>query len=83
MAKDRLIDGASTSERGKAKRARTQGRSHARGRAIVGALLIGFVLVASAVIWRRSSGIALSHDLVDLDRHRAALVAEQARLRGM
>jgi hypothetical protein len=44
------------------------------------ALLIGFVIVASAVIWRRSYGIMQSRKLADLDRTLVQLQAEQERL---
>jgi len=58
-------------------------RNKRRGRAIVGALLLGFVLVASAVIWRRSYGVQLSHELADLDRRLTQLDGERARLRSL
>ncbi len=44
------------------------------------ALLIGFVIVASAVIWRRSYGITQSRRITDLDRHIVQLQAERERL---
>ncbi|HEY8312255.1 MAG TPA: hypothetical protein VIG47_16935 [Gemmatimonadaceae bacterium] len=44
------------------------------------ALLIGFVLVASAVIWRRSYGITQARRIADLDRHLVQLEAERQRL---
>ena len=46
------------------------------------ALLIGFVLLASAVIWRRSYGFMLSRELMEMDRHRTQLQGELVRLRG-
>ena len=46
-------------------------------------LLIGFVLVASAVIWRRSYGVRLSRELADLDRQQMQLDGELARLRSL
>lgn len=51
-----------------------------RGRSIMATLLIGFVLVASAVIWRRSYGITQSRQLADLDRHLVQLEAQRERL---
>jgi hypothetical protein len=45
-------------------------------------LLIGFVLVASAVIWRRSYGITHSRTLSDIERQRVQYESEVARLRG-
>lgn len=43
-------------------------------------LLIGFVVVASAVIWRRSYGITQARQIADLDRHLVQLEAERGRL---
>jgi cell division protein FtsL len=60
---------------------KTKSRRRTRGRSIVGALLVGFVLVTSAVIWRRSYGFMLSRQLVDLDRRRTQLEGELVRLR--
>ena len=51
-----------------------------RGRSIMATLLIGFVLVASAVIWRRSYGITQSRHLADLDSHIVQLEAQRERL---
>ena len=51
-----------------------------RGRSIMAALLIGFVLVASAVIWRRSYGITQARQIADLDRKIVQLEAERQRL---
>lgn len=45
-------------------------------------VLVGFVLVASAVVVRRSIGAANARDLLQLSRGRAALIAERARLVG-
>jgi cell division protein FtsL len=79
MAKERVDDeGGTESARG-----RTRRRSKGRGRAIIATLLVGFVLVASAVIWRRSYGVQLARDLADLDRRRTQLEGERARLRSL
>jgi cell division protein FtsL len=43
-------------------------------------LLIGFVIVASAVIWRRSYGITQARQIADLDRQIVQLSAERGRL---
>ena len=43
-------------------------------------LLIGFVIVASAVIWRRSYGITQARQIADLDRRLVQLEAERGRL---
>ena len=53
-----------------------------RGRPIVALLLVGFVLVATGVIWRRSFGIAQSRELRELDKQRLELEAQRARLQG-
>lgn len=53
-----------------------------RGRSIMAALLVGFVVVASAVIWRRSYGIVQGRRLADLDRQLVQLEADRARLAG-
>jgi cell division protein FtsL len=51
-----------------------------RGRWIVAALLIGFVVVASAVIWRRSYGITQAREISSLDTRVVQLEAERGRL---
>ncbi len=51
-----------------------------RGRLVVGALLVGFVCVASGVIWRRSVGYAGARALADLDRKKKALEDRRVRL---
>lgn len=51
-----------------------------RGRSIMAALLLGFVLVASAVISRRSYGITQARQIADLDRRIVQLEAERQRL---
>ncbi|HVH39379.1 MAG TPA: hypothetical protein VM764_05075 [Gemmatimonadaceae bacterium] len=53
-----------------------------RGRSIVFLALFGFVLVATGVIWRRSTGIAMARELRALEERRAALEAQQAALEG-
>lgn len=63
--------------------ARKRGSSRKRrGRSIILALLAGFVVVASAVIWRRTYGITQARRLADLDRTLVQLEAERARLSG-
>lgn len=44
------------------------------------ALLIGFVVVASAVIWRRSYGIMQARQIAEVDRHIVQLAAERQHL---
>jgi cell division protein FtsL len=53
-----------------------------RGRSFVALALVGFVLVATGVIWRRSFGDARARDQQRLEQQRAALVAERAKLEG-
>jgi cell division protein FtsL len=48
----------------------------------VALLLVGFVLVATGVIWRRSFGIAPARELRDLDKQRLELEAQKSRLEG-
>jgi cell division protein FtsL len=57
-------------------------RVKGRGRPIVALVLVGFVLVATGVIWRRSFGIAQSRELRELDKQRLELEAQKARLEG-
>jgi cell division protein FtsL len=51
-----------------------------RGRAIVAVALMAFVLMAAAVVWRRSYGIARTRELQVLESRRRQLVAERASL---
>jgi len=53
-----------------------------RGRTVVFLALIGFFVVASGVIWRRSLGIANARELRALEERRTALEAEAAALEG-
>jgi cell division protein FtsL len=53
-----------------------------RGRSLVFLALLGFVLVATGVIWRRSTGVAMARELRQLEERRAALEAQQAALQG-
>ena len=55
-------------------------RVSGRGRSRVALLLLGFVLVSTVVIWRRTAGIQRSRELRDLERARGDLLAERARL---
>ena len=51
-----------------------------RGRRTVALFLVGFVVVSSVVIWRRTAGIERARELRDLARERDELLAERARL---
>jgi cell division protein FtsL len=51
-----------------------------RGRSVVGLVLVGFVLVATGVIWRRSLGTARAREQQRLEQQRGALEAERAKL---
>jgi cell division protein FtsL len=47
---------------------------------VVALILLGFVLVALSVVWRRTVGISESRRLTDLDNRRVQLEGERARL---
>ncbi|GLC26480.1 cell division protein FtsL [Roseisolibacter agri] len=51
-----------------------------RGRSIVAVGLLAFVLVAAAVVWRRTYGLARTRELQVLDVRRRQLEAERAAL---
>ena len=55
-------------------------RVAARGGRLAALLLIGFVLVATGVIWRRSYGFARARELRELERRQQALVATKIQL---
>ena len=59
---------------------RAGGAGPGRGRSLVALLLVGFVLVAVGVIWRRSYGIARARELQALDRQRQSLEAQKSKL---
>jgi cell division protein FtsL len=58
---------------------RKKGGKSGRGRQLA-LLLIGFLLVTTGVIWRRSYGIARSRELAELDKRRVQLEARRAQL---
>jgi cell division protein FtsL len=51
-----------------------------RGRTLVGLFLASFVLVALAIVWRRTIGIGQSERLNALDSRKAHLQGERVRL---
>lgn len=51
-----------------------------RGRSLVAIVLGAFVLVALAIVWRRTIGISQSERLAALDAKRVELAGERARL---
>ena len=53
-----------------------------RGRSIVALILLGFVLVATGVIWRRSVGISQARAIQELEQHRSDLEARRAAVEG-
>lgn len=53
-----------------------------KGRTVVFLGLLGFVLVATGVIWRRSTGLRQQTELRALRERRDALAAQQAALEG-
>ena len=57
-----------------------KGRLALRGRTLVGLTLGTFVLVALAIVWRRTIGISESERVAALDARRVTLEGERARL---
>ena len=51
-----------------------------RGRNVVGLILAGFVIVALAIVWRRTIGISQSETLTALDARKVQLQGERVRL---
>ena len=51
-----------------------------RGRTLVGLLLAAFVVVALAIVWRRTVGIGQSERLAVLDARKGQLESERAHL---
>ncbi len=51
-----------------------------RGRSLVAIVLGAFVLIALAIVWRRTIGISQSERLASLDAKRVTLESERARL---
>ncbi len=51
-----------------------------RGRSVIFLALLGFFVVATGVIWRRSLGIAQARELRSLEERRSALEAQEAAL---
>ena len=59
---------------------RVAGKGSGRGR--IALVLLGFLIIASGVILRRTFGIAAATQLRQLEQKRSALVAERLRLEG-
>jgi hypothetical protein len=59
---------------------RAAGGRRWRGRSLVAVGLVGFVLVAAVVIWRRGYGLTEGGELRTLDRQRMQLEAQKAAL---
>jgi cell division protein FtsL len=55
-------------------------RVRARGRTIVALTLLGFVLIAAGVIWRRAAGVERARELRALETRRSELEAQRAKL---
>lgn len=51
-----------------------------RGRSWVALALLGFVLIAAGVIWRRTAGLARAREIQTLQQRRAALQAQRAQI---
>jgi cell division protein FtsL len=56
------------------------GKKSGSRRSVVALVLLGFVLLATGVIARRTYGIGQARKIRDLDRRRTALEAERLRL---
>ena len=56
------------------------GARRPRGRSLVALILVGFVLVAVGVIWRRSYGFSREREIAVLEQKRTQLEGERARL---
>lgn len=53
-----------------------------RGRSVIFLALLGFFVLATGVIWRRSLGIAQARQIQELEDRRSALEAQEAALEG-
>lgn len=53
-----------------------------RGRSLVALALLGFLLVAGLVVWRRTVGVAESREIAALQKRAVELEAQRARLEG-
>lgn len=53
-----------------------------RGRSVIFLALLGFFVLATGVIWRRSLGIAQVSRIRELEDRRSALEAQEAALEG-
>jgi cell division protein FtsL len=53
-----------------------------RGRSLIFLALLGFFVVATGVIWRRSVGIRQARTLSELEDRRSELEAQEAALEG-
>lgn len=55
-------------------------RVRLKGRSIVALVLLAFLLVAVAVVWRRTVGIATAREIDQLTQQRLQLEAQRGRL---
>lgn len=53
-----------------------------KGRTILASILLGFVLVAAGVIWRRAAGVGQAREIRALEQQRLQLIAQRAKLLG-
>lgn len=53
-----------------------------RGRSLVALALLGFLLVAGVVVWRRTVGVAESREIATLQKRVVELEAQRARVEG-
>lgn len=73
---------ASGASRANGARGRAGARRGPRGRVWVALALVGFVLVAVLVVWRRTVGVGRARELAQLEARRVQLEAERASLEG-
>lgn len=82
MAKDRVEKQESPiPKRTKPKSSNHDGRG--RGRTMIAIFLLGFVIIASVIIWRRTYVIAIGEEIHQLRAQVTQLQSERARLAGM
>jgi cell division protein FtsL len=79
MPAKRASGAGKSTDRPPARTGPRKSKKSGRGR-LLALLLIGFLLVATGVIWRRSYGLARARELTELDRRRVQLQARRTQL---
>jgi len=64
------------------RRSPSRARGPLKGRALVALGLAGFLLVATAVVWRRSTGVRTGRQIQRLQEERRSLLAQEKYLEG-